>query len=103
MRLKVDFENKNKAVDKKGKIGLYTLHSSKGLEFKNVFIIEVNDGIIPSNKADSKEEMEAERRLFYVGITRTKNNLFLTYTNKKNRDKSRFLYELDYSSSKSSP
>ena len=103
MRLKVDFENKNKAVDKKGKIGLYTLHSSKGLEFKNVFIIGVNDGIIPSNKADSKEEMEAERRLFYVGITRTKNNLFLTYTNKKNRDKSRFLYELDYSSSKSSP
>jgi len=103
MRLKVDYENKMKVIDKKNKIGLYTLHSSKGLEFENVFIIGVNDGIIPSNKADSKDEMEAERRLFYVGITRTKRNLYLTYTNKKNRDKSRFLNELNYSSSKASP
>ncbi|WP_458458051.1 3'-5' exonuclease, partial [Pseudobutyrivibrio sp.] len=63
-----------------------------------VFIISANEGIIPTNKADSKEEIEAERRLFYVGITRTKKNLYLSYTNKKNRDKSRFLTELDYSS-----
>lgn len=104
MRLKVDYENKNKTQDKTGKVGLYTLHSSKGLEFENVFIIGVNDGIIPSNKADSRDEIEAERRLFYVGITRTKRNLFLSYSNKKNRDKSRFLNEFDYSSSsKSSP
>ena len=103
LRLKIDHENKNKTVDKTGKLGLYTLHSSKGLEFKNVFIISANDGVIPSNKADSREEMEAERRLFYVGITRTKEKLFITYTNKKNRDKSRFLDELDYSSSSDSP
>ena len=103
LRLKVDYENKTKVIDKNNKIGLYTLHSSKGLEFENVFIIGVNDGVIPSNKADSKEEMEAERRLFYVGITRTKRNLYLTYTNKKNRDKSRFLDELNYSSSNASP
>lgn len=98
LKLKVDFENKNNEKDKKNKIGLYTLHSSKGLEFENVFIISANEGIIPTNKADSKEEIEAERRLFYVGITRTKKNLYLSYTNKKNRDKSRFLTELDYSS-----
>ena len=98
LKLKVDFENKNNEGDKKNKIGLYTLHSSKGLEFENVFIISANEGIIPTNKADSKEEIEAERRLFYVGITRTKKNLYLSYTNKKNRDKSRFLTELDYSS-----
>ena len=98
LKLKVDFENRNNEKDKKNKIGLYTLHSSKGLEFENVFIISANEGIIPTNKADSKEEIEAERRLFYVGITRTKKNLYLSYTNKKNRDKSRFLTELDYSS-----
>ena len=98
LKLKVDFENKNNEGNKKNKIGLYTLHSSKGLEFENVFIISANEGIIPTNKADSKEEIEAERRLFYVGITRTKKNLYLSYTNKKNRDKSRFLTELDYSS-----
>ncbi len=103
LRLKIDYENKNKTMDRTGRLGLYTLHSSKGLEFENVFIISANDGIIPSNKADSREELEAERRLFYVGITRAKENLILTYTNKKNRDKSRFLDELDYSSSSDSP
>lgn len=103
LRLKVDYENKNKSQDKSGKIGLYTMHASKGLEFENVFIISVNEGIVPTNKATTKEELEGERRLFYVGITRTKRNLFLSYTNKKNRDKSRFLRELDYSSSRLSP
>ena len=80
--------------DKGGKVGLYTLHSSKGLEFENVFIISANDGVIPTNKVESKADIEAERRLFYVGVTRTKRNLFITYTNKKNRDKSRFLDDM---------
>ena len=103
LRLKIDYENKTRNVDKGGKIGMYTLHSSKGLEFKNVFIVEANEGIIPTNKVESKDDIEEERRLFYVGVTRTKRNLFLSYTNKKNRDKSRFLDELNYSSAKSSP
>ncbi|CBK74831.1 Superfamily I DNA and RNA helicases [Butyrivibrio fibrisolvens 16/4] len=94
LRLKIDYENKNRNVDKTGKVGLYTLHSSKGLEFENVFIIAVNDGIIPNSKAETREEMEGERRLFYVGITRCKKNLSITYNNKKNRDKSRFLSEM---------
>ncbi|SFN47688.1 DNA helicase-2 / ATP-dependent DNA helicase PcrA [Pseudobutyrivibrio sp. UC1225] len=94
LRLKIDYENKNMNVDKTGKVGLYTLHSSKGLEFENVFIISANDGIIPSNKVESREDMEGERRLFYVGITRSKKNLYISYTNKKNRDKSRFLDEM---------
>ena len=102
LRLKIDYENKSKASDKNNKIGLYTLHSSKGLEFENVFIVSVNEGVLPTNKAESKDDIEGERRLFYVGMTRTKKNLFLSYTNKKNRDKSRFLDELDYSSAKSS-
>ncbi len=94
LRLKIDYENKNRNVDKTGKVGLYTLHSSKGLEFENVFIIAVNDGVIPNSKAETREEMEGERRLFYVGITRCKKNLSITYNNKKNRDKSRFLSEM---------
>ncbi|WP_028243891.1 ATP-dependent helicase [Pseudobutyrivibrio ruminis] len=103
LKLKVDYENKNRGGDKAGKIGLYTLHASKGLEFENVFIISANEGTLPTNKAVSKEDIEGERRLFYVGMTRTKKNLYLSYTNKKNRDKSRFLTELDYSSSMLSP
>ncbi|MBP5594329.1 MAG: ATP-dependent helicase [Pseudobutyrivibrio sp.] len=94
LRYKVDYENKNKQVDKAGKVGLYTLHSSKGLEFDTVFIMGVNEGIIPTNRADTDEAIEGERRLFYVGITRTKRALYLTYTNKKNREKSRFLSEM---------
>ena len=103
LRLKIDYENKNNSRIRGDKIGLYTLHSSKGLEFENVFIISLNEGVLPTNKADCKEDIEAERRLFYVGITRTKRNLYLSYTNKKNRDRSRFLVELNYSASKSSP
>lgn len=104
LRLKIDYENKNKAIDRSNKIGLYTLHSSKGLEFSNVFIAGANEGVIPTNKAENREDIEGERRLFYVGITRTKRNLYISYTNKKNRDKSRFLDEMNYSSSsKSSP
>lgn len=94
LRLKIDYENKNRIVDKTGKIGLYTLHSCKGLEFENVFIISANDGVIPTNKCQSREDIEAERRLFYVGVTRCKRNIYISYTNKKNRDKSRFLDEL---------
>lgn len=95
LRYKVDYENKNRVVDRTGKLGMYTLHSSKGLEFDTVFIMSVNEGTIPTNKAETLEAIEAERRLFYVGVTRCKRSLYITYTNKKNRDKSRFLNELN--------
>lgn len=58
---------------------LLTLHAAKGLEFKNVFIIGLDDGILPHSRAfDEPEEMEEERRLFYVGITRAKERLYLS-------------------------
>lgn len=59
------------------RIALMTLHSSKGLEFKNVFIVGLENGIIPLYKAQTPEEIEEERRLLYVGMTRAKQRLFL--------------------------
>ncbi len=61
-----------------------TLHSSKGLEYKIVFLIDVNDGIIPYKKARMTADLEEERRMFYVGITRAKELLHICSIKEKN-------------------
>ena len=61
-------------------IHLITMHGAKGLEFDTVFIIEANEGVTPYKKAKIVDEIEEERRLFYVGITRAMENLWLTST-----------------------
>ena len=73
-----DVDNYDEAQDT---VVLMTLHSAKGLEFSNVFLVGMEDGIFPGLRSlGSEEEIEEERRLCYVGITRAKEKLFLTHT-----------------------
>ncbi len=70
--------------DPRGRVTLITLHSAKGLEFRVVFIVGVEDGLLPISRAVEAEfadamPMEEERRLFYVGITRAMELLYITY------------------------
>ncbi|WP_251859733.1 ATP-dependent helicase [Clostridium sp. Marseille-Q2269] len=91
----VEKEINKKEVDENSVI-LSTIHGVKGMEFKNVIIVNCNEGNIPYNKADEKVNIEEERRLFYVGITRTKENLYLTVPKAirgKNKEASKFIKE----------
>lgn len=62
---------------------LMTMHASKGLEFQTVIVPECNEGKIPSDKSKTQAEIEEERRMFYVAITRAKHKLCLVYHDKK--------------------
>lgn len=82
-------------------ISLATFHSSKGLEYKDVFIIDANEGITPHNKALLDDDIEEERRMFYVALTRAKENLCVCYVNERYNKKlvpSRFVGEMLISS-----
>lgn len=66
------------------KVTLMTVHSAKGLEYENVFIIGMEEGIFPNARSlDNEESLEEERRLAYVAITRAKKNLYLTSTSQR--------------------
>ncbi|MGN0466058.1 MAG: DNA helicase PcrA [Lachnospiraceae bacterium] len=68
------------------RVVLMTLHSAKGLEFPYVFLVGLEDGIFPGYRAiasESEEDMEEERRLCYVGITRAKKQLYLSYAQRR--------------------
>jgi DNA helicase-2/ATP-dependent DNA helicase PcrA len=65
--------------EKSDSINLMTLHNTKGLEFEVVFIIGIGEGLLPHYRSVKEGNMEEERRLFYVGITRAKKKLYLSY------------------------
>lgn len=72
-----NLEKQQREREKQDGVILCTMHSSKGLEFPIVFIPEANEGITPYQKAVLKEEIEEERRLFYVAMTRAKELLYI--------------------------
>lgn len=77
-------------------VTLSTFHSSKGLEYRNVYLIDVNEGIVPYKKAILEKDIEEERRLFYVGMTRAKEKLSIysvRSVNDKSTSVSRFVEE----------
>ena len=78
-------------------VNMLTMHGSKGLEYKIVLVMDVCEGIIPYNKSILDEQIEEERRLFYVAMTRAKEKLYLLYPKQRyNKDttRSRFIEEL---------
>ena len=78
-------------------IQLMTMHGAKGLEFHTAFVIGANEDICPYKKAETAEEIEEERRLFYVAMTRAKKRLVISYSKERNGKKmkqSRFVREL---------
>jgi DNA helicase-2/ATP-dependent DNA helicase PcrA len=85
------------------RVTMMTIHASKGLEFKNVFIVGLEENLFPSQLSlNSRQELEEERRLFYVAITRAMNKLTLSFATSRfkfgnitNAEPSRFLSELD--------
>ena len=89
--------------DAANRIALMTVHSAKGLEFPYVFITGLEDNLFPSgNMISSKADIEEERRLFYVALTRAKRDVVLTYADTRMRNgshesnaPSRFLREID--------
>ena len=92
-----EYQNNDNAVT------LMTIHLAKGLEFKNVFIIGLEESIFPHfNSFGSNEQLEEERRLCYVAMTRAKQNLFLVnantrviYGNRVKNPESRFINEIE--------
>ncbi|TNF44066.1 MAG: ATP-dependent DNA helicase [Bacteroidetes bacterium] len=87
------------------KVTLMTVHSAKGLEFKNVFVVGLEEDLFPSLRQGEKQTddaLEEERRLFYVALTRAKENAYFSFANQRYRwgnldfcSPSRFLEELD--------
>ena len=91
-------ESREQEVDA---VTLSTLHAAKGLEFGHVFLVGIEEGMLPHERSEAPEQVEEERRLMYVGITRAQRSLQISYCGKRRRGKewaacepSRFIAEL---------
>ncbi len=96
-----DMMERNEDEDNSDQVQLMTLHASKGLEFPYVFMIGMEEGLLPHQTSIDEDNIEEERRLAYVGITRAQRELFFTYAKERRQygevsrtEPSRFLYEL---------
>lgn len=92
-------ENKKQSGKENGEdaVNIVTMHCAKGLEYEAVFVIDVNEGIMPYKKAVLNNEIEEERRMFYVAMTRAKKHLHLSYVKNrfnKEMELSRFINEI---------
>jgi DNA helicase-2/ATP-dependent DNA helicase PcrA len=95
------FSEQDNLRDEQGLLTLMTLHNAKGLEFDTVFVIGLEDGVFPHMRAIEAGDVEEERRLCYVGVTRAQRELYLTYARSRSlfggRDwnmRSRFIDEI---------
>ena len=96
-----DMMERNEDEDNSDQVQLMTLHASKGLEFPFVFMIGMEEGLLPHQSSIDEDNVEEERRLAYVGITRAQRELIFTYAKERRQygelirtEPSRFLYEL---------
>lgn len=96
------FTDADKDDDDDDKVSLMTIHSAKGLEFKSVFVVGMEETLFPSSMVETRADLEEERRLFYVATTRAEKRLTLTLAKSRYRygqiqynEPSRFLEEVD--------
>ncbi len=96
-----DMMERNEEEDSSDQVQLMTLHASKGLEFPYVFLIGMEEGLLPHQTSIDEGSVEEERRLAYVGITRAQRELIFTYARERRQfgevsrtEASRFLHEL---------
>lgn len=94
------FTNRDVDTGTADRVKLMTVHTAKGLEFPYVFLCSLNEGVFPSRKTETREQMEEERRLAFVAMTRAEQALFLTSSGGRAFDgspryPSRFLLDID--------
>jgi DNA helicase-2/ATP-dependent DNA helicase PcrA len=101
LTLSANDEKKDDGEDTREQVTLMTLHAAKGLEFPRVFLVGVEEGLLPHARAALEGTIEEERRLMYVGITRAKRRLTITYCAQRAKygrpspcHPSRFLFEM---------